>query len=71
MNAINYIGTDVSPHTGKFGCKFDVLRDEKLVVAECTSGHVFDTPEEAMYAGMRAVLIVQSWGKLPNLCAKW
>ena len=64
-----------SEHTGKWSISFDVIRmrdgEEAYISAECTSGAVFDTAEQAHDGGDRAVTHFELTERFPNMCEAW
>lgn len=62
---------DVNPYNNKWYVCFDVYRNrkEKVVTSELCSAQVFDSKEEALAGGARAIDCLEKTGKWPDMCA--
>jgi hypothetical protein len=61
-----------SKHNGKWSCVFDVFsRSGEYLVGELTSAAVWFDADAARKAGERALEVMATTDKWPNMCEMW
>ena len=63
---------DENPKPTKFAAVLNIMsRCGEFVLGEITSAFVWDSPVDALEAGLRAEVVAIETGKLPNMCEVW
>ena len=62
---------DENPLPTKFASVLNVISNTGNVLGELTSAFVWDSAVDALEAGLRAEVVCNETGSLPNLCEVW
>jgi hypothetical protein len=60
--------------TGKWAASFVTYRGtpgNEYIANECTSAYVFETEDEAYLGGIRALTVLETTDRWPNMCEKF